>query len=111
MKEYKTPVMITLPISVVEKIEDFRQRYNIKSKGEAYKQLVDMALYVEGKIGTMQAIKDEEVEEIKKKIQSSELVDYMAQIDDSKFRVLMDIFELEKQVRYKQNQQTKLVGS
>jgi hypothetical protein len=99
MKEYSTFVGLNLPISFVEKVEGFRKRYKIKTKTDSFQQLIDLALTVESKIGYVESISSEDLKTIKEQIENGQIVDYVMNMEDKKFQLLVNIIEEEDKAR------------
>lgn len=99
--EYKTTLSLSIPTSYMDRIRDFQQRYRIKQKNWAVMQLLDLGLFVESKLGLVQSIKNEELEELKEQIENGQIIDYVEKMDLSRFRVLVDIMKQEEQARFK----------
>lgn len=99
MQEYKVFTGINLPISLLEKVGRFKERYRIKSKGEAVEQLLETALYIESKLGLVNSISSEELEHIKEQLETGQLVDYFAHMEQRKFSLLMNIVTAEDKAR------------
>jgi hypothetical protein len=107
MKEYKSFIGMNLPISTIEKVNNFQERYKVPNRGEAIKQLVDLALFVESKTGLVDSISNEELETIKEQIEKGQIVDYFAHMDKRKFSVLVSILRDEEKARSANNNNKK----
>jgi hypothetical protein len=101
MQEYKVFTGVNLPISLLERIKDFQKRYRIKEKTEAMQQLLQTALYVESKLGLVDSISSDELTNIKEQLETGQLVDYFARMNQQKFSLLVNILKDEEKTRNK----------
>jgi hypothetical protein len=99
MQEYKVFTGVNLPISLLERIKDFQKRYRIKEKTGAMQQLLETALYVESKLGLVNSISSEELINIKEQLETGQLVDYFARMNQQKFSLLVNILKDEEKIR------------
>jgi hypothetical protein len=101
MQEYKVFTGVNLPISLLERIKDFQKRYGIKEKTEAVQQLLNTALFIESKLGLVDSISSEELGNIKEQLETGQLVDYFAHMNQQKFSILINILKDEEKIRNK----------
>lgn len=102
--DYNTFIGTNLPTRTVDKLRDFQRRYRLKTRTQAMQQLLDIGFFVESKLGLVNSITNEELEEIKEQIESRQIVDYVAHLDLRQFNLLMNIFKDEETARFKSKQ-------
>lgn len=99
VQEYKQFVGLNIPIRILGKIDELAQRNRLKGRGDAIRQLIDIGLYIESKMGLVETWNSEELENIKSQYKNGQLVDWVAGLNRGEFNTLMHIFEDEKKAR------------
>jgi Arc/MetJ-type ribon-helix-helix transcriptional regulator len=98
-ENYNIFVGLTLPMKTVDKITDLAYRHRIKSRSDVIRQLIDVGLFIESKMGLVETWTSEDMQAIKEQIESGQLVDWVAQLDHKKFQNIMHIFDDETKTR------------
>ena len=107
-ENYNIFVGVNLPIRSIKKIDDIAYRHRIKSRSNVIRQLIDVGLFIESKMGLVETWTSEDIKAIKEQIETGQLVDWVAELDHKKFENLMHIFDDEtKARRIKQQKLTK----
>jgi hypothetical protein len=95
VRSYRTPLTITLDIPTLERVDDIAARRHIRSRVEAIRQLIEMALYIESKIGLVEQVSSDELQGIREQIETGQIVDYFAHMELSRFTILANIISEE----------------
>jgi metal-responsive CopG/Arc/MetJ family transcriptional regulator len=95
---YKVTVSLNLPIKLLEKVDEMTLKRR-KNRSHIIKQLLEVGLFVEEKVGLVETWSSQDIEDIKEQIESGELVDWVAKLDLQKFTTLMHIFTDETKAR------------
>jgi metal-responsive CopG/Arc/MetJ family transcriptional regulator len=98
-QDYKVVISLSLPVQLLGKIDELASRHRLKSRSAVIKQLLEVAIFIESKMGLVETWKSEDVESIKEQVESGQLVDWVAQLDHKKFETLMHVFQDETKAR------------
>lgn len=96
---YKAVISLNLPIKLLEKIDELTYKHRSKNRSSIVKQLIEVGLFVEQKVGLVETWSSKDIEEIKQQIESGDLVDWVSSLELDKFSTLMHIFTDEKKAR------------
>jgi hypothetical protein len=99
LRKYKIPISVKLPIYVVEQIEGFRARHQLRDRSSAISQLIETALYVERKMGLAENWTADDVQEIKKQFETGEMVDWVASLSRDQFNAMYNVLKTENDIR------------
>jgi len=97
-QQYKAVISLSLPANLLHEVDELTVRLK-KPRSNVVRQLIDVGLFIERKMGLVETWKSEDIEEIKREYQTGQLVDWIAQLELRDFSALMHIFEDEKKAR------------
>ena len=98
-ENYNIFVGLNLPIKSLKKIDEMAYRRRIKSRSNVIRQLIEVGIFIESKMGTVETWTSEDMQAIKEQIETGQLVDWVAHLDLKKFENIMHIFDDERKAR------------
>ena len=98
-QNYKVVVSLNLPVQLLGKIDELASRHRLKNRSAVIKQLLEVAIFIEGKMGLVETWTSEDIEAIKEQLETGQLVDWVAHLDHKKFETLMHVFKEETKTR------------
>lgn len=98
-RDYKVVVSLNLPIKLLGKIDEMASRHRMKNRSEVIKQLLEVGIFIESKMGTVETWTSEDMQAIKEQIETGQLVDWVGELEHKKFENIMHIFDDERKAR------------
>ena len=96
---YKAVVSLNLPMQLLGKIDELTTRRGMKNRSDVIRQLLDVGIFIEGKMGLVETWTSQDMETIREQIETGQLVDWVAHLYLKKFENIMHNFDDERKAR------------
>ena len=89
---------MNIPIRQLEKIDEVSQKHRV-NRSETIRQLLDVGLFVESKMGLVESWTSDDIANVKEQFEQGQFVDWLKHMDHKKFQTMMHVFDDERKAR------------